>query len=155
MDLPMTAEFKICFAPIELQEVYELADNGANGAVIVMSGMVRNQTAGQPVEYLEYQAYEPMALRVFAQIASEVSQKWPIVTRTIIHHRVGKLRVGEISVLIAVGAPHRGEAFAACQYTIDTLKHQAPIWKKEHWSDGNSSWVSIGACEEQHAATAE
>jgi molybdopterin synthase catalytic subunit len=150
MDLPMTTEFKICFAPIELQEVYELADNGANGAVAVMSGMVRNQTEGRPVEYLEYQAYEPMALRVFEQIASEVSQKWPIVTRTIIHHRVGKLRIGEISVLIAVGAPHRGEAFAACQYTIDTLKHQAPIWKKEHWSDGSSSWVSIGACEEQH-----
>jgi molybdopterin synthase catalytic subunit len=150
MDLTMTAEFKICFAPIELQEVYDLADNGANGAVVVMSGMVRNQTDGRPVEYLEYQAYEPMALRVFAQIASEVSQKWPIVTRTIIHHRVGKLRIGEISVLIAVGAPHRGEAFAACQYTIDTLKHQAPIWKKEHWSDGSSSWVSIGACEEQH-----
>jgi molybdopterin synthase catalytic subunit len=150
MDLPMTTEFKICFAPIELQEVYDLADNGANGAVIVMSGMVRNQTDGRPVEYLEYQAYEPMALRVFEQIANEVSQKWPIVTRTIIHHRVGKLRIGEVSVLIAVGAPHRGEAFAACQYTIDTLKHQAPIWKKEHWSDGSSSWVSIGACEEQH-----
>jgi molybdopterin synthase catalytic subunit len=146
----MTTEFKICFAPIELQEVYDLADNGANGAVVVMSGMVRNQTEGRPVEYLEYQAYEPMALRVFEQIAKEVSQKWPIVTRTIIHHRVGKLRVGEISVLIAIGAPHRGEAFAACQYTIDTLKHQAPIWKKEHWSDGSSSWVSIGACEEQH-----
>jgi molybdopterin synthase catalytic subunit len=150
MDLPMTAEFKICFAPIELQTAYDLADNGANGAVVVMSGMVRNQTEGRPVEYLEYQAYEPMALRVFEQIAKEVSQKWPIVTRTIIHHRVGKLRVGEISVLIAIGAPHRGEAFAACQYTIDTLKHQAPIWKKEHWSDGSSSWVSIGACEEQH-----
>ncbi len=146
----MTTDFKICFAPIELQEVYELADNGANGAVVVMSGMVRNQTEGRPVEYLEYQAYEPMALRVFAQIANEVGQKWPIVTRTVIHHRVGKLRVGEISVLIAVGAPHRGEAFAACQYAIDTLKHQAPIWKKEHWSDGSSSWVSIGACEEQH-----
>jgi molybdopterin synthase catalytic subunit len=145
-----TAEFKICFAPIELQKAYDLADNGANGAVVVMSGMVRNQTEGRPVEYLEYQAYEPMALRVFEQIAKEVSQKWPIVTRTIIHHRVGKLRVGEISVLIAIGAPHRGEAFAACQYTIDTLKHQAPIWKKEHWSDGSSSWVSIGACEEQH-----
>jgi molybdopterin synthase catalytic subunit len=150
MDLPMTTEFKICFAPIELQSAYDLADNGANGAVVVMSGMVRNQTEGRPVEYLEYQAYEPMALRVFEQIASEVSQKWPIVTRTIIHHRIGKLRVGEISVLIAIGSPHRGEAFAACQYTIDTLKHQAPIWKKEHWSDGSSSWVSIGTCEEQH-----
>jgi molybdopterin synthase catalytic subunit len=144
------AEFKICLAPLILAEVYDLADNAANGAVVVMSGMVRNQTDGQPVEYLEYQAYEPMALKVFEQIGQEVKQKWPIATKVIIHHRVGKLRVGEISVLVAVGAPHRGEAFAACQYAIDTLKHNAPIWKKEHWSDGSSSWVSIGACEELH-----
>jgi molybdopterin synthase catalytic subunit len=144
------AEFKICFAPLILAEAYDLADNAVNGAVVVMSGMVRNQTDGQSVEYLEYQAYEPMALKVFEQIAQEIRQQWPIVTKVIIHHRVGKLRVGEISVLIAIGAPHRGEAFTACQYAIDTLKHNAPIWKKEHWQDGSSSWVSIGACAETH-----
>jgi molybdopterin synthase catalytic subunit len=86
-------------------------------------------------------------MRVFQQIAAEIRQTWPDVTHVVVHHRVGHLRVGEISVITAVGSPHRSEAFAACKYAIDTLKHNAPIWKKEHWSDGASSWVSIGACE--------
>lgn len=139
--------FAITLAPLALEEVYAIADDPRNGAIVVMSGMVRNQTQGQPVESLEYQAYQPMALKVFEQIAAEIRQKWFDVTRVVIHHRVGHLRVGEISVLVAVGCPHRREAFEACQYAIDTLKHTAPIWKKEHWSDGSSSWVSIGACE--------
>ncbi len=139
--------FAITLAPLALEEVYDLADDPRNGAIVVMSGMVRNQTGGRPVESLEYQAYQPMALKVFEQIATEIRQKWVDVSRVVIHHRVGHLRVGEISVLVAVGCPHRREAFEACQYAIDTLKHTAPIWKKEHWSDGSSSWVSIGACE--------
>lgn len=116
-----------------------------------MSGMVRQQTDGKPVIALEYQAYEPMALKVFQQIAAEIRATWPDVSHVVIHHRTGKLVVGEISVLVAVGCPHRSEAFAACQYAIDTLKHNAPIWKKEHWADGSTSWVSIGACEQSPA----
>lgn len=139
--------FAITLAPLALEDVYDCADDPRNGAIVVMSGMVRNQTEGRPVESLEYQAYQPMALKVFEQIATEIRQKWLDVTRVVIHHRVGHLRVGEISVLVAVGCPHRREAFEACQYAIDTLKHTAPIWKKEHWRDGSSSWVSIGACE--------
>jgi molybdopterin synthase catalytic subunit len=139
--------FAITFAPLSVQEIYTLADDAANGAVVVMSGTVRNQTEGQAVIALEYQAYEPMAVRVFQQIATEIRRQWVDVNRIVIHHRVGRLDVGEISVLVAVGCPHRGEAFAACQYGIDTLKHNVPIWKKEHWADGSSSWVSIGACE--------
>ncbi|MGG6295554.1 molybdenum cofactor biosynthesis protein MoaE [Leptolyngbya sp. AN02str] len=139
------------FAPLSLEEVYRLADDPANGAVVVMSGMVRNNTEGKAVVALEYQAYEPMAIRVFQQIAAEIRQQWPDATRVVIHHRTGKLTVGEISVLVAVGCPHRSEAFAACKYAIDTLKHNAPIWKKEHWADGSTSWVSIGACEQPGA----
>jgi molybdopterin synthase catalytic subunit len=112
-----------------------------------MSGTVRNQTDGKPVVALEYQAYEPMALEIFRKIAQEIRKTWSQANRVVIHHRVGRLKIGEISVLVAVGCPHRGEAFAACQYAIDTLKHNAPIWKKEHWQDGSSSWVSIGACQ--------
>lgn len=138
----------ITFAPLSLEEVYRAADDSANGAVVVMSGMVRDNTEGQSVIALEYQAYEPMALEIFKQIAAQIRQQWPDVTRVAIHHRTGKLTVGEISVLVAVGCPHRGEAFAACQYAIDTLKHNAPIWKKEFWKDGSSTWVSIGACEQ-------
>jgi molybdopterin synthase catalytic subunit len=139
--------FQLTFAPLSLDAVYQQADDGANGAIVVMSGMVRNNTAGQTVTCLEYQAYAPMALRVFQQIAAEVRQQWPDITHVVIQHRTGKLAIGEISVLIAVGAPHRGEAFAACQYTIDTVKHHAPIWKKEIWQNGSSTWVNIGDCE--------
>ena len=139
--------FAITIAPLSVGEIYTLADDASNGAVVMMSGTVRNQTDGQAVVSLEYQAYEPMALRVFQQIATEIRRQWADVNRVVIHHRVGHLQVGEISVLVAVGCPHRDSAFAACQYAIDTLKHNVPIWKKEHWADGSSSWVSIAACE--------
>ena len=140
--------FAISFAPLSIEEIAPLADAPANGAIVVMSGMVRNQTDGKPVVSLEYQAYEPMAKQIFLQIAKDIRRKWSDVNRVVIHHRIGHLQVGEISVLVAIGCPHRAEAFAACQYAIDTLKHNAPIWKKEHWADGSSSWVSIGACEQ-------
>lgn len=144
--------FAITIAPLSLEEAYKLADDTANGAVVVMNGTVRNQTDGQTVEYLEYQAYQPMAIAVFNSIAHEIRQRWQDANRIVIHHRVGKLKIGEISVIVAVGCPHRGEAFDACRYAIDTLKHNAPIWKKEFFieKDGTSSstWVSIGACEQ-------
>lgn len=143
--------FTITIVPLSIAEVYNLADDAANGAVVVMSGTVRNRTAGKAVEYLEYQAYQPMAIAVFNSIAAEIRRQWQDVNRIVIHHRVGKLKIGEISVVVAVGCPHRGEAFAACRYAIDTLKHNAPIWKKEFFinDDGKSTstWVSIGACE--------
>lgn len=137
----------ITFAPLSLDEAYGQADDPANGAIVLMSGTVRSQTDGRAVVALDYQAYEPMARRVFGQIAREIRQRWPATNRVVIHHRTGKLTIGEMSVVVAVGCPHRGEAFAACQYAIDTLKHEAPIWKKELWADGSSDWVSIGACE--------
>lgn len=140
--------FHLGFAPLSVDRVYQLADDPANGAIVVMTGTVRAQTDGKAVVALEYQAYEPMALSIFQQIAAQIRQQWTDTNRVIIHHRVGRLLIGEISVVIAVGCPHRGEAFEACRYAIDTLKHNAPIWKKEHWADGASTWVSIGACEE-------
>ncbi|PPJ64937.1 molybdenum cofactor biosynthesis protein MoaE [Cuspidothrix issatschenkoi] len=145
----MEDSFGITLAPLSVAEIYSQADNHANGAVVLMSGMVRNQTDGKPVTALEYQAYEPMALQVFYQIADSIRNQWSNVNRVVIYHRIGRLSVGEISVLVAVGCPHRGEAFAACQYAIDTLKHNAPIWKKEHWQDGSSSWVNIGMCDQE------
>jgi molybdopterin synthase catalytic subunit len=137
----------ITFAPLDLAAVYQFADDPANGAVVLMSGTVRNQTDGAAVKFLEYQAYEPMAIAIFRNIAQQIRQRWPEANRVVIHHRTGLLGIGEISVLVAVGCPHRSEAFAACQFAIDTLKHEAPIWKKEHWQNGASSWVSIAACE--------
>ncbi len=139
--------FKISFAPLQMEEVYSLVDASANGAIVIMSGTVRDKTAGKDVTYLEYQAYEPMALEVFSQIANQVRQRWSDINHIVIHHRIGRLAIGEISVLVAVGSPHRAEAFAACSYAIDNLKHNAPIWKKEYWQDGSSDWVSIAQCE--------
>lgn len=144
--------FAITIAPLSMDEAYNQADDPANGAVVVMSGTVRNQTDGKPVKYLEYQAYQPMAIAVFNSIAVEIRQQWQDANRVVIHHRVGKLKIGEISVIVAVGCPHRGEAFAACKYAIDTLKHNAPVWKKEWFSDGASTWVSIGACEQDDSS---
>jgi molybdopterin synthase catalytic subunit len=109
---------------------------------------VRQETDGKPVVALDYQAYEPMAIVIFQQIAAQIRQRWPVVNRVVIHHRIGKLKIGEISVLVAIGSPHRSEAFEACRYAIDQLKHNAPIWKKEFWADGSSNWISIGACEQ-------
>jgi molybdopterin synthase catalytic subunit len=83
-----------------------------------------------------------MALRVFGQIGLEIHQTWPETTHVVIHHRTGRLKIGEISVLIGVGCPHRAEAFAACQYAIDTLKQRAPIWKKEWFADGQLQWAN-------------
>lgn len=143
-------DFQITFAPLSFDEVYQLADDSANGAIVVMSGTVREQTAGKPVAYLEYQAYKPMAIALFQQIADQIRNQWSPVNRVVIHHRTGRLQIGEISVLVAVGCPHRGEAFAACQYAIDTLKHNAPIWKKEASlnPDGTieANWVDCPRC---------
>ncbi|WP_019499286.1 molybdenum cofactor biosynthesis protein MoaE [Pseudanabaena sp. PCC 6802] len=144
--LQETSDFRLTYEPLDVAEVYRLADTSANGAVVLMSGMVREQTAGRTVDHLDYQAYEPMALRIFAQITQDIRRMYPDVSRVVIHHRLGKLRVGEISVAIAVGSPHRAEAFDACRYAIDALKQNAPIWKKEYWLDGDSTWVNIGKC---------
>lgn len=138
---------KITLAPLSLTGVYQLADNPHNGAIVTMRGTVRCQTEGKQVKYLEYQAYEPMAIEIFKQIASNLVNKYSDINSIVIPHRIGKLLIGDISVLVAVGCPHRREAFEACQQAIDSLKHNAPIWKKEHFADGVSSWVSIGMCE--------
>lgn len=147
--------FGITLAPLSVEEIYSKVDNPAHGAVVTMSGMVRNQTDGKSVVALEYQAYEPMALQVFYQIADHIRHQWSDIGRVAIYHRIGRLSIGEISVLVAIGCPHRGQAFAACEYAIDTLKHNAPIWKKEHYykigEDGgqvvDSFWISINTCQ--------
>lgn len=137
--------FHITPTPLSLEEVYGLANDPASGAIVVMSGTVRDRTDGKAVRFLEYQAYEPMALAAFQQIAADIRQKWENTNRIVIHHRTGSLRIGDISVLVAVSCPHRAAAFAACQYAIDTLKHNVPIWKKEHWEDGTSHWVNMSS----------
>ena len=139
--------FKIVDGPIDEIALEDEVRTDADGAVIVFRGVARRQSRGREVVHLEYEAYPEMAEKVMAQIAEEMRSRWPI-TRVAIVHRTGVLQIGQASVVIAVSAPHRGEAFAAAQYAIDRLKEIVPIWKKEVWSDG-SQW--IGWENEAHA----
>jgi len=112
------------------------------GAVVSFVGTVRATNHGKRVVRLEYEAYPEMALRIFEQIAAQAREKW--AARVAIHHRTGALEPGEISVVIAAAAPHRGDAFEACRHAIEALKKDAPIWKRELYPDG-SSWVGLGS----------
>jgi len=108
---------------------------GVDGAIVTFDGCVRNQSHGRRTIYLDYEAYESMALAKMREIAAEARIKFPI-DRVAIAHRLGRLEIGETSVFIAVSAPHRAAAFDACRYIIDTLKRSVPIWKKEYFEDG-------------------
>jgi MoaE-MoaD fusion protein len=112
------------------------------GGVVAFVGLVRNRSQGKDVERLEYEAYVPMAEKVFVELCEEIEREHPGVTIAV-EHRTGKLGIGDIAVAIAVGAPHRGEAFRACEKMIDRLKQRAPIWKKEFGPDGGV-WVGLG-----------
>ena len=120
------------------------------GAVVTFAGIVRNNFGGRPTAYLEYEAYEPMAVSVLAQLAAEARARWG-TGAIAIHHRVGRLEIGATAVLIVVAAPHRREAFAAAEQIMDRIKEVAPIWKKEVWADGASEWV--GGEKERKAQT--
>jgi molybdopterin synthase catalytic subunit len=114
-------------------------DRPGPGAVATFVGTVRDRNQGRRVVRLEYEAYEPLALRAFERIAGEAGVEWPDVVLGI-HHRVGTLGIGEASVTIAAAAPHRGQAFAACRYAIERIKQIAPIWKREYFEDGHC-WI--------------
>lgn len=109
------------------------------GAVTMFLGLVRGENLGRRVVRLEYESYEPLAVKVFERIAAEVREHWS-GSRLALHHRLGALGVGEASVAIAAAAPHRAEAFAACRYAIERVKQIAPIWKKEFFEDGHT-WI--------------
>ena len=106
-----------------------------DGAVVVFDGIVRNHSGGRSTKYLEYEAYEPMALAKMHEIGAELRRNFSIHRMAIVH-RLGRLEIGETSVLIAVSSPHRRAAFDACRFAIDTLKCSVPIWKKEYFADG-------------------
>ena len=131
--------YKVVEGPIDELALEQVVRTDADGAVIVFRGVARRQSRGREVVHLEYEAYPEMAEKVMAQIGEEMKSRWPITSVAIVH-RTGLLEIGQASVVIAVSAPHRGEAFAASQYAIDRLKQVVPIWKKEVWSDG-SQWI--------------
>jgi molybdopterin synthase catalytic subunit len=119
-----------------------IADDGA-GAVVTFTGTVRDNARGRAVVALDYEAYAAAAEKMLEQIGREIEERWGL-RRVAISHRTGRLVVGEASVVIAVAAAHRGEAFAACAYAIERIKEIVPIWKKEHYADG-AIWVGSEA----------
>lgn len=126
--------------PIETSIAEEFA-RASDGAVVTFAGVVRDSSVGRDVRELQYESYDEMAESEMRRIAEEACNRWPI-GRVLMVHRTGHLAIGDVSVLIAVSAPHRGEAFDACEFCIDTLKQTVPIWKKEHFADGESVWVN-------------
>jgi molybdopterin synthase catalytic subunit len=125
---------------------------GADGALVTFLGLVRNHNTGRAVRYLEYEAYEPLALKAFERIAAETAARWPDA-RLALHHRTGRLEIGDASIAIAARAPHRANAYAACRYAIERVKQIAPIWKREFF-EGGDVWIE-GATADPDARDAQ
>jgi molybdopterin synthase catalytic subunit len=128
-------------APLDLRALTtEVArDASGDGAIAAFTGLVRDHNQGRAVKFLEYEAYEPLAVKALDRIREEARAAWP-ATRLAVHHRIGRLEIGEASIIIVAASPHRGDAFAACRYTIERVKQIVPIWKHEHF-DGGEVWL--------------
>ena len=131
---------RLISSPIGTQEVVESVRTPESGGTAVFIGTTRNQSRGRAVLTLEYEAYEPMALKIMELIEREACGRWPLQQVSIVH-RLGRVEVGEASVVIAVSSAHRKEAFEACRFLIDRLKQDVPIWKREYFADGTVEWV--------------
>ena len=130
---------EITHEPLNPEAITARVRRATNGAVVTFLGTTRSSTGGRTVLHLEYEAYRPMADAKLAAIADEIRRRWSIED-VAIAHRLGRLEIGEISLVVAVASPHRKEAFAACEYSVDRIKQTVPIWKKEFF-EGGEVWV--------------
>jgi molybdopterin synthase catalytic subunit len=140
----MTDWCEILAGPIGTGRAIEFVSHPEAGGIAVFLGTTRAEARakdGTPLHALDYEAYEEMALNQLHELAVRARAKWPMILRIALLHRTGRVALAEPSVCIAVGAPHRGEAFDACRWLIDTLKAEVAIWKKEVWRDGSGTWV--------------
>lgn len=136
MSVPVEADwFELVRTPIDLSAAVQHVRAGQDGAIVTFDGFVRNESHGRRTLYLEYEAYESMALAKMREIGTQIHQRFAI-HRVAMLHRLGRLEISDTSVFIAVSAPHRAAAFDACRFAIDTLKRTVPIWKKEYFEDG-------------------
>jgi molybdopterin synthase catalytic subunit len=129
--------------PIDHASIVDRVRSNQAGAVCSFLGTVRELTGDRRTTLLEYEAYPEMALAKLAELENEARERWPILESALVH-RVGRLDLGEISVIVAVSCPHRGDSFEACRWLIDRLKQEVPIWKREVWADGTEEWVHPG-----------
>ena len=144
------ALYRLTTDPLSEAAVTAAVAHPEAGGVVAFSGVVRNETGGRRVKFLEYEAHAPMAEAKMHEIGDLVRARWPGVKAVAIVHRVGRLEIGEASVVIAVSAAHRAEAFEACRFAIDRLKETVPVWKKEHFEDGEV-WVGLQSeCDHRH-----
>jgi molybdopterin synthase catalytic subunit len=129
--------------PIDVAALIATVENPAHGAVCTFLGTTRETSPGddRPVEALDYEAYVDLARADFEAIAAEAQERFGPLSIAIVH-RTGRVALGEASVAVAVGSPHRGAAFDACEFAIDTLKARAPIWKRETYRDGGTAWIA-------------
>ena len=130
---------EITAAPLAPEPFLQHVRRDESGAVALFLGVVRDNSHGRRVLYLEYDAYPEMAERKLREVAEEALARWPI-TDVAIAHRTGRLEIGETSLLVAVSSPHRHDAFAACHHIVDRIKEVVPIWKKEVW-EGGEAWI--------------
>ena len=131
--------YDITTGPIDPRELEAAVTHSGAGAICTFSGIVRDNSRGQSVMHLDYEAYAEMAVPQMRKIGQEIKDRWP-EARVAMAHRTGHLEIGEVSVVVSVSCPHRAEAFAACRWGIDQLKESVPIWKKEHAADG-THWI--------------
>ncbi|MEX2117742.1 MAG: molybdenum cofactor biosynthesis protein MoaE [Bacteroidota bacterium] len=129
----------LTFDPINIQAILTNVTTPESGGIDIFIGTTRNHSGGRNVTLLEYEAYEPMAVRLMEQIEISAREKWPLQKVALVH-RLGRVPVGEASVVVAVSSAHRKEAFEACRFLIDTLKKEVPIWKREYFADGTVEW---------------
>ena len=135
----MEKRYWISEKPLNIQEVVDLVVRPEAGAINTFIGTVREFTEGKQTLFLEYQAYASMAEKKMKEIGMEIDKKWP-GSKTAMAHRVGRLNISEIAVVIAVSTPHRASSYEASRYAIERMKEMVPIWKKEHWEDGEE-WI--------------
>ena len=131
--------------PLDLTALRARLDDPHCGGYVAFEGWVRNHNEGREVLRLEYEAYEALAVKEGERILTEASERWGI-TRASCLHRVGALEIGDVAVWVGVSSAHRDEAFRAARYIIDEVKVRVPIWKKEHFTDGDSGWVNCERC---------
>src|SRR5258705_14008112 len=134
-----TPQVAVTSAALDADALVALVGAQGDGAVVTFAGLVRDHNQGRHVQFLEYEAYEPLAVRALQRIVDEAKQLWPSA-RLAAHHRIGRLEIGEVSIVIAAASPHRADAFAACRYMIERVKQIVPIWKREHF-DGGDVWL--------------
>ena len=144
---PRPGRYLVTSGRLDAVAAVEAVDGPDCGAVATFLGLVRRQNAGRQVLWLEYEAYAPLAVRAFEHIGAEAAVRWPS-TRLAIHHRTGRLEIGDASIVVAAASPHRADAFAACRYAIERVKQIAPIWKHEHF-EGGDVWIE-GATADPH-----